>query len=116
MDAIDSVFDPLREFAKDSVRLVKRCHKPDRKGTSSQRSRFVQRLASSSWDSLVSSSSSSLSPSITSSSDLARQLRPQKEQAGQYRRMELDQLFQILTNVIINLKSLIYFLEKYKTP
>ncbi|PPR82310.1 hypothetical protein GOBAR_AA38407 [Gossypium barbadense] len=31
MDAIDSVFDPLREFAKDSVRLVKRCHKPDRK-------------------------------------------------------------------------------------
>jgi len=32
MDAIDSVFDPLREFAKDSVRLVKRCHKPDRKG------------------------------------------------------------------------------------
>ena len=32
MDAIDSVVDPLREFAKDSVRLVKRCHKPDRKG------------------------------------------------------------------------------------
>ncbi|CAN1838901.1 Protein transport protein Sec61 subunit gamma [Linum perenne] len=31
MDAIDNVFDPLREFAKDSVRLVKRCHKPDRK-------------------------------------------------------------------------------------
>ncbi|KAI8028982.1 Protein transport protein Sec61 subunit gamma [Camellia lanceoleosa] len=31
MDALDSVFDPLREFAKDSVRLVKRCHKPDRK-------------------------------------------------------------------------------------
>ncbi|KAK8996158.1 hypothetical protein V6N11_076405 [Hibiscus sabdariffa] len=31
MDAIDSVFDPLREFAKDSFRLVKRCHKPDRK-------------------------------------------------------------------------------------
>ncbi|MBA0791563.1 hypothetical protein Gohar_016137 [Gossypium harknessii] len=31
MDAIDSVFDPLREFAKDSVRLVKRCHKPDSK-------------------------------------------------------------------------------------
>lgn len=35
MDAIDSVFDPLREFAKDSVRLVKRCHKPDRKGNNS---------------------------------------------------------------------------------
>ncbi|KAJ4792036.1 Protein transport protein Sec61 subunit gamma [Rhynchospora pubera] len=32
MDAIDSVVDPLREFAKDSIRLVKRCHKPDRKG------------------------------------------------------------------------------------
>ncbi|KAL4362699.1 hypothetical protein GQ457_04G033690 [Hibiscus cannabinus] len=31
MDAVDSVFDPLREFAKDSVRLVKKCHKPDRK-------------------------------------------------------------------------------------
>ncbi|XP_038724923.1 uncharacterized protein LOC120016295 isoform X1 [Tripterygium wilfordii] len=26
MDAIDSVFDPLREFAKDSVRLVKRIY------------------------------------------------------------------------------------------
>ncbi|VAI92799.1 unnamed protein product [Triticum turgidum subsp. durum] len=34
MDAVDSVVDPLREFAKDSVRLVKRCHKPDRKGFS----------------------------------------------------------------------------------
>lgn len=32
MDALDSAVDPLREFAKDSVRLVKRCHKPDRKG------------------------------------------------------------------------------------
>ncbi|VAI90731.1 unnamed protein product [Triticum turgidum subsp. durum] len=31
MDAVDSVVDPLREFAKDSVRLVKRCHKPDHK-------------------------------------------------------------------------------------
>ncbi|XP_038996961.1 uncharacterized protein LOC120121731 [Hibiscus syriacus] len=31
IDAVDSVFDPLREFAKDSVRLVKRCHKPDGK-------------------------------------------------------------------------------------
>ncbi|KAF8036972.1 hypothetical protein BT93_B0024 [Corymbia citriodora subsp. variegata] len=31
MDAVDSVVDPLRDFAKDSVRLVKRCHKPDRK-------------------------------------------------------------------------------------
>lgn len=32
MDVVDSAVDPLREFAKDSVRLVKRCHKPDRKG------------------------------------------------------------------------------------
>ncbi|KAE8807747.1 Protein transport protein Sec61 subunit gamma [Hordeum vulgare] len=32
MDAVDSVVEPLREFAKDIVRLVKRCHKPDRKG------------------------------------------------------------------------------------
>ncbi|KAI4989367.1 hypothetical protein ZWY2020_036684 [Hordeum vulgare] len=31
MDAVDSVVDPLREFAKDSVRLIKRCHKPDSK-------------------------------------------------------------------------------------
>ncbi|MBA0593107.1 hypothetical protein Gorai_010066 [Gossypium raimondii] len=29
MDALDNVVDPLRDFAKDSVRLVKRCHKPD---------------------------------------------------------------------------------------
>ncbi|KAK8604028.1 hypothetical protein V6N13_096491 [Hibiscus sabdariffa] len=28
---LDTVVDPLRDFAKDSVRLVKRCHKPDRK-------------------------------------------------------------------------------------
>ncbi|XP_044984402.1 protein transport protein Sec61 subunit gamma-like [Hordeum vulgare subsp. vulgare] len=31
MDAVDSVVDPLLQFAKDIVRLVKRCHKPDRK-------------------------------------------------------------------------------------
>ncbi|XP_031248994.1 protein transport protein Sec61 subunit gamma-like [Pistacia vera] len=31
MDTLDSVMDPLREFSKGSVRLVKRCHKPDRK-------------------------------------------------------------------------------------
>jgi protein transport protein SEC61 subunit gamma and related proteins len=53
MDAIDSVVDPLRDFAKDSVRLVKRCHKPDRKGRSPRRtaalggtSRVVLRLRS----------------------------------------------------------------------
>ena len=33
MDAVDSVFSPIKDFAKDSIRLVKRCHKPDRKGT-----------------------------------------------------------------------------------
>ncbi|VAH33862.1 unnamed protein product [Triticum turgidum subsp. durum] len=32
MDAVDSVVDPLHEFAKDSIRLVKSFHKPDRKG------------------------------------------------------------------------------------
>ncbi|GAB2213405.1 hypothetical protein Droror1_Dr00021447 [Drosera rotundifolia] len=31
MDSLDSVVDPLRDLAKDSVRLVKRCQKPDRK-------------------------------------------------------------------------------------
>ncbi|CAN7039555.1 unnamed protein product [Brassica rapa subsp. trilocularis] len=44
MDAIDSVVDPLRDFAKDSIRLVKRCHKPDRKN--SRKLLFVQRLGS----------------------------------------------------------------------
>lgn len=32
MEAVDTVVKPIREFAKDSVRLVKRCHKPDQKG------------------------------------------------------------------------------------
>ncbi|KAJ7565855.1 hypothetical protein O6H91_02G077700 [Diphasiastrum complanatum] len=31
MEAVDTVVRPVKEFAKDSVRLVKRCHKPDRK-------------------------------------------------------------------------------------
>ncbi|KAL2928727.1 Protein transport protein Sec61 subunit gamma-2 [Bienertia sinuspersici] len=31
MDVIDTAFDPLRDFAKDGVRLAKRSHKPDRK-------------------------------------------------------------------------------------
>ncbi|KAF7097520.1 hypothetical protein CFC21_099328 [Triticum aestivum] len=31
MDVVDSVVDPLREFAKDSIRLIKRRHKPNRK-------------------------------------------------------------------------------------
>jgi hypothetical protein len=29
---MDTVVTPLKEFAKNSVRLVKRCTKPDRKG------------------------------------------------------------------------------------
>ena len=32
MDQIVQFVDPLRQFAKDSVRLVKRCTKPDKKG------------------------------------------------------------------------------------
>ncbi|KAG0581370.1 hypothetical protein M758_4G250300 [Ceratodon purpureus] len=31
MEAVDTVVKPMREFAKDSVRLVNKCHKPDRK-------------------------------------------------------------------------------------
>lgn len=31
MDALIMQLEPVREFAKDSVRLVKRCTKPDRK-------------------------------------------------------------------------------------
>ncbi|XP_024370844.1 protein transport protein Sec61 subunit gamma-1 [Physcomitrium patens] len=31
MEAVDTVVRPVKDFAKDSVRLVKRCHKPDRK-------------------------------------------------------------------------------------
>ena len=29
---MESVLEPLKEFSKNSVRLVKRCTKPDRKG------------------------------------------------------------------------------------
>ncbi|RZF36690.1 hypothetical protein LSTR_LSTR016190 [Laodelphax striatellus] len=32
MDQISKVIEPGRQFAKDSLRLVKRCTKPDRKG------------------------------------------------------------------------------------
>ena len=31
MDQITQQLEPLRQFCKDSVRLVKRCTKPDRK-------------------------------------------------------------------------------------
>lgn len=33
MEAVDTVVRPVKEFAKDSIRLVKRCHKPDRRGS-----------------------------------------------------------------------------------
>ena len=33
MDQIVQFVEPVRQFAKDSVRLVKRCTKPDKKGT-----------------------------------------------------------------------------------
>lgn len=32
MDQIQQAVEPCKEFVKDSVRLVKRCTKPDRKG------------------------------------------------------------------------------------
>jgi len=32
MDQVMSFVEPGRQFAKDSIRLVKRCTKPDRKG------------------------------------------------------------------------------------
>nr|POE92634.1 protein transport protein sec61 subunit gamma [Quercus suber] len=44
MEAIDSVFNPLREFAKDSVCLVKRCHKPDHKGVNSIEANLNEQL------------------------------------------------------------------------
>jgi len=31
MDQIQQTFEPAKQFAKDSLRLVKRCTKPDRK-------------------------------------------------------------------------------------
>jgi preprotein translocase subunit Sss1 len=32
MDHVQSVVEPGKKFAKDSIRLVKKCTKPDRKG------------------------------------------------------------------------------------
>lgn len=32
MDQVSKVIEPARQFSKDSIRLVKRCTKPDRKG------------------------------------------------------------------------------------
>ncbi|KAE8652379.1 hypothetical protein Csa_013907, partial [Cucumis sativus] len=44
-DAIDSVVDPLRAFAKDSLRLVKRCHKPDRNACDTEFTKVAFRTA-----------------------------------------------------------------------
>lgn len=32
MDQVKKLTEPGRQFAKDSIRLIKRCTKPDRKG------------------------------------------------------------------------------------
>ena len=32
MDQIEQFVEPMKQFSKDSIRLVKRCTKPDRKG------------------------------------------------------------------------------------
>jgi protein transport protein SEC61 subunit gamma-like protein len=42
MEAVDTVVRPMKDFAKDSIRLVKRCHKPDQRG-SLPRFRFSNR-------------------------------------------------------------------------
>ena len=33
MDQIDEYIQPAKQFIKDSHRLIKKCSKPDRKGT-----------------------------------------------------------------------------------
>lgn len=40
MDLGDVVVKPVKDFAKNSARLVKRCTKPDRKGVWQQVARF----------------------------------------------------------------------------
>lgn len=42
MDQITSFVEPGRQFAKDSIRLVKRCTKPDRKGNNFLENSFDQ--------------------------------------------------------------------------
>ena len=36
MEQVVSIVDPVRQFAKDSVRFIKRCNKPDLKGKNIQ--------------------------------------------------------------------------------
>jgi len=45
MDQIKKLTEPGRQFAKDSIRLVKRCTKPDRKGNT----RCIQRISNSKY-------------------------------------------------------------------
>ena len=42
MDTVQEYVKPIREFAKDSMRLVKRCTKPDLKGERLRRSFYKQ--------------------------------------------------------------------------
>merc|ERR1711909_126635 len=65
---IKQLVEPGQQFAKDSIRLIRRCTKPDQK--SSRRSLWPPPLDSPSWALLDFLSSSSTSPSITSSSVL----------------------------------------------
>lgn len=37
MDQVMQFVDPAKTFAKDSIRLVKRCTKPDRKGNATEK-------------------------------------------------------------------------------
>ena len=39
---MESVVNPLKDFAKNSIRLVKRCTKPDRKGVSAVGTRALR--------------------------------------------------------------------------
>jgi hypothetical protein len=41
MDQIAQYAEPVRQFSKDSIRLVKRCTKPDRKGNAWQNVKFI---------------------------------------------------------------------------
>lgn len=45
MDQIQQVTEPCKQFMKDSIRLVKKCTKPDRKGNSS----FIEYLPMKCW-------------------------------------------------------------------
>jgi len=44
MDQIQQVTEPCKQFMKDSIRLVKKCTKPDRKGNYSFYRIFVYEI------------------------------------------------------------------------